>query len=342
MTEERKVIGVKEFGTVSLSKRRGRDDAYLVRIPSLSPSKRFTISQFSSQELCRAAAEQYLKENCKKEFIYESTLTNEEKQYAAGLIDGDGCILGSDQTFRIMFTQASNSGPPPVIQWLKTRYAGLVRLKKKRTDTTRDVYVIIWNGTKAIPLLHDLSIHAVIKQNQAIWALTFLKHYFHMPCSEPYISREELNKKLKAAKGIGYENVFVSNTDTRITAAYVAGFFDAEGCVHAGKRSTIEVSLCQRYCTTIITAVNYKFGTKVDTKGVSSRKGVNEKCMHLSGINATNFLLIIKPFAIAKKDQITNALQLQKFCKVNYRHRDETDAQQISDLQSAIKRAKYC
>jgi intein-encoded DNA endonuclease-like protein len=320
---------------------------FIVGFKSHKCQKSFFIRDYQSEEACKIAAESYRLDYASKHndlirHVYESALSEEQKQYVAGFLDGDGCILFSGKKLRISFTQAGETKCPDVFQWIHENYGGRLQNNGRRGENQRLPWQLNFNGVHALPLLEDLSKHCIIKRNQAIWALQFLKQELNLPIDGKKVQTATLIQQVKQAKS-KYDEVHVDINNTSLTSAYVSGFFDAEGCIRTYRKGTsyVQVALGQKYCTSIIEAINCKFGTQSTLSGLT-RPSKDECVMCLNGAHAEMFMRNILPYSIVKQSQIEDALKLRKYSFIHFRKRTRTDGENMENLKQQIKRAKYC
>lgn len=101
-----------------------------------------------------------------------------------------------------------------------------------------------------------------------------------------------------------------------VEAAYIAGLFDGEGCVHIEKSPRLPFS--PRYIVKVqIGMKSNRTLTKVKklTRLGKIYKGKDKETWTLSGESAVEFLNIIRPFAVTKLEQIDLALEFSKLPK---------------------------
>nr|QYA18816.1 LAGLIDADG homing endonuclease [Clandestinovirus] len=218
-------------------------------------------------------------------------------EYFAGFFDGDGCFgTSKDSNLRITLSQTSGNGIPSVLSTLQYYYGGCIRshVPKRGVKEYRPHYKLRIAGPAAIWLLRDLENVSMIKANQV--------HVSLRAASEPLQARSTSIKSLKRAKLISNMQALEFNAqDQRLTWAYVAGLFDAEGCVRfpAGLR----LRITQKSNPSILFAIKDKLGVL--------GKAVNNGVLDLAGKNAEELAWRILPFVMPKKDQLIYALTLR-------------------------------
>jgi len=151
-------------------------------------------------------------------------VSENEAQYAAGLWDGDGNISMNDhnQSVYTGVAQTCSSGTPPVLRWLKQRYGGYIH-DKKAYGNQRPPYVWRSYGKNARLFLTHMERYSILKRQQATLGLRVLE-------SKTAQDRDALAHQLHSSKKLSeYRKVVIDKS--RLCDAYLAGFFDAEGCV---------------------------------------------------------------------------------------------------------------
>ena len=96
-------------------------------------------------------------------------LTEVEKAYLAGIIDGEGSIglwrHHKNETATPNVSVANNS--LKLLQWIKQRAGGTIVSKKKRKAHHNDLYAWSVRQDRAIRLLNDVKEFLIIKRKQA-------------------------------------------------------------------------------------------------------------------------------------------------------------------------------
>ncbi len=94
--------------------------------------------------------------------------------------------------------------------------------------------------------------------------------------------------------------------------AYVAGFFDGEGCVnftHSGQCKTCVLRVMIRNTDLdIIQQIHRNFGGRIETLHHKNPTFKISYCWRIDGSRAVDFLRLIDKFVIIKKDQISVAM----------------------------------
>jgi len=119
--------------------------------------------------------------------------------YAAGLLDGEGCIhinITNGQ-LQVLFG-ITDRGPLDI---LASRWSGNVRTAKRKTSGGRSVYEWAISGSYALEFLQEIRAWMYGKGEQADIALTYpmVGTGFTLP-EEMRVQRQDLGKQLKALK----------------------------------------------------------------------------------------------------------------------------------------------
>ena len=74
-------------------------------------------------------------------------MDDEERQYVAGIIDGDGCVHLNAPSERVprpapyvTVSQAYNAGQPPELVYLQSRVSGTIHPRKRAAGNRRSVW----------------------------------------------------------------------------------------------------------------------------------------------------------------------------------------------------------
>lgn len=213
----------------------------------------------------------------------------EALQYAAGFFDGDGCVTINhgarcSQMGRVVveFTQSCHG------------WVALERLKatlESQSGINCKMYNMKSVGNRqprkmlrvlglAVPLL--LSHHSYLKRAQLETAAQYEQSFG----LDAKLELEALKRQPHAA------------ITKELAIPYVAGFFDADGCVMIRKRAyTICAEASQKY-PAICEALQRQFGGSI-YKG----KGREQYTWHLGSLKAVEFLRKVLPYLVHKKRQ---------------------------------------
>jgi hypothetical protein len=177
------------------------------------------------------------------EYFKELKLLHEHKlnpEYMAGLIDGDGSITVRRET------QGRSSGyngtvmltidlcEPSVILLLYTTFGGTYEEKAARKENDRKQHRWTMSGPRGVQMTERILPHLILKKKRAEHALKF----WEMKCSGTATNADldtifNENSEMQQLDQLSFENDDIE----RITDKYVAGLFDAEGCVNVYQHS---------------------------------------------------------------------------------------------------------
>jgi len=167
-------------------------------------------------------------------------LSDEVKQFVAGFVDGDGCIVirapSEKQTFPpcVALSQSRDAGIPAELSYIQAFYGGTISAAAapKRKDVRQHWKLDIVRGADA--LLVDLAEHAALKCRQASIAIA----YNQAENRRQVFS--ECRDQLKEEKRVDADVIMLTN---RITDAYLAGLFAADGSVgiYKGKDGCLQL-----------------------------------------------------------------------------------------------------
>lgn len=224
----------------------------------------------------------------------------------------------------VVVCQSKQVGEPPELKFFQQNFGG--RLKKDErpsTSATRHRWSLTVN--KQPGLLHLLSAVAVcgiVKREQAALALAFMLRNPHM--------RTEFRDCITRSKK-QYADVTIDSR--RITDAYMAGLFAAEGSVgiyrhHRDDRWVPKTTIAQLCCPRLLEAIR-------ETLGFGS---VSRGYLHISPRQMEKFFERIRPHMIGQKvPQIELALEFQGYTIKNGRKRT---AEHKSAAEKMAKRLK--
>lgn len=152
-----------------------------------------------------------------------NTLTKNQSAYIAGLIDGDGALFITkwdkkdrpNPRYRVELSVTNTS--QPIVEWLKhTLKAGRIASLNHRNAKDKQAYQWVLPHVPIKPLLEEIRPYLIVKAHKADLALAFYSNPdhkaawndFHTLADLPYTSEPPV-----------------------ISAAYAAGFIDAEGSI---------------------------------------------------------------------------------------------------------------
>jgi hypothetical protein len=174
-----------------------------------------------------------------------------QAEYLAGFLDGDGSVSMKRPTKTVpntfptvSFSQSCDSQPPPELVRIQERWGG--RLQKKESPkkaTHRQAWKLsISKKRDVLRILLVLQSNCIVKLAQVKDSIAFLEHGTQAD-AELYASRiHELKKQ--------YHEVGID--PVRLTDAYIAGLFAADGSVGVYKRHQVKVSITQSGCPRLL------------------------------------------------------------------------------------------
>jgi len=224
-------------------------------------------------------------------------VTESFKKYLAGFFDGDGCIKiekfkNGGYTLRLVFAQ-SHLGWAQAVQ---CHYPYLKISGGLRKQNHRCQYVLRAAGKQIEPLVDDLLPYCILKYEQLLQAKNFFQY---IDVQNTSAQKDEIYNKLKELK-----KCCTNKPYERLSHEYVAGLFDAEGCITLGtngKKTGFRIKLTQKSDLVILQriAAMYNIKTAINNYAV---------CIYGKG-DSINFLTSIRNYCIYKTPQIELLLE---------------------------------
>lgn len=270
----------------------------------LKPGKYFSSIKFGSKEAALRAAEHYWRTMSAELGLTKIVpipmiqlgvpIPDAVIQYAGGFMDGDGSIGiytspgGRRARATINFTQSSASGEPEVFRFLRFFYGGNIYVVDRSVHNSahRAGYTMHLPSDCIEPFARQVLSRCVIKPPQLQLLLDYLAGSV---CETVAV---EQSKRLHAEYG---DQVDLARD--RITPAYTAGIFDAEGCVML-REGCLQVCITQK-CPDFLRAVQ-------SVHGGSVRSDASE--IRFFGPTAVSLLRAVEPHLHVKKAQVQLAL----------------------------------
>ena len=274
--------------------------------------------------------------------IYTTDIELSQRQYFAGAIDGDGCICFTMKQIIISYTCCQNNTIPKILKIFRKIYGGDICTEIKKNKKHKNNHKWRICGKYALPVLYDLKNYCIIKKEQASTVYNYLLTRINNS-KENIKERKVIFDKLKYMKSPKYLSAIkVSASNENLSDAYIAGFFDAEGCVCSPARNptSIIIHLVQKYCTTIINAINNKYDIPTRVK-YDKNKTVAQ--LSISGEYGFIFIKHIYPYSIIKKKQIELAIEMRQHCKppANNMNRTQEEKDKIKELHQELYNQKH-
>jgi hypothetical protein len=175
-----------------------------------------------------------LTKNELKEKLYKKLESDDLKEhkyginegYLAGMWDGDGSIILCDNVLSLSLSQAY----PDLLIKIKNEFGGKI-YKGKSKDNHKQIYGYRICGKECIPLLKILEKNCIIKYNQTKLAMKFIQYI-------DVDGTSDLKKKLCDKNcELNKHNHDLEKPYKRVCDSYIAGLFDAEGCIAVKNKS---------------------------------------------------------------------------------------------------------
>ncbi len=187
------------------------------------------------------------------------TISQDVRQYCAGMFDGDGNIdldLGPHgASLSVYLYQSRDGGEPPELLHFQSVFGGTIACTRASNGRWRRAWRLKICGRLALlVVLTVIKDHSIVKAPQAVVALNFLLHN-----SSAY----DCVAKLGEAKD------FTASLDVpeeRLSSPYIAGLWAAEGSVIISKLH-VQVNLSQKCCPSLLIALRKRFRGHVSTDG---------------------------------------------------------------------------
>ncbi len=216
------------------------------------------------------------------------------KQYCAGVIDGDGSIGYTKNSASVQISQSYDSGFPPVLLFIKRYYGGSILGYDSKNSKWRKKW-LLYNSSREI--LEMIEKYCILKSNQASLVLNLID-------TNDTIEQKRLKDEIIETHKT--ENYQKRELDfSTMCPAYIAGLFDAEGCVALYKETKpddeywsayrVHSSIAQRNSTKLLHGIN-EYINKLGT--------VTADHLYFQSQPAVlSFLSIIYDYLIGKKEQ---------------------------------------
>ncbi len=252
-------------------------------------------------------------------------------QFVAGFIDGDGCLTvpkptkGNGALPRIHVAQSCDGGAPPELVFIANQYGGRI-VEKPRVEGARRCWVLrIIKAKATAALLQHIADHAILKAPQARVIIEYLVSARDAATAESTRAKLALLKKSYAA---------VHVNGARLTDAYLAGFFAAEGSLGMYTATTGNVTLSatitQYGCARILESMR-------DALGYGSVVGGRQ--LRLSCGQAMAFFERIGPHLVGqKKAQVDLAVEYhRRRAAANGKKRTEEEKIEMKETAERLK-----
>lgn len=238
-------------------------------------------------------------------------MTDHFAKYLSGFFDGDGSILIEKLkhgfVLRIKFCQSNER----FIDIIKSRFPVLHKSGGERFNyNKRAQYQLRAAGKQIEPLVDFLLPHSILKYEQLLVAKTFFPLINQLDSND---EKEEIYNKLKTLKKQSTNKPY-----ERLCVSYIAGLFDAEGCITLGKSLTIKIT--QKSDITILQKIKEYY---------QNHGRVSDYNLYFHQPVWKTFLIDIQPHCIYKSSQIKECL--------SYLNK-EVKKEEASDTLKALKK----
>jgi hypothetical protein len=258
-----------------------------------------------------------------------------DKEYIAGFLDGYISMGERSKAIYVGFTQVgTDQSPPQVLKHIQYFIGGTISDAGRASIKHKRIYKLKIYESSCLELLTLLSPYLIIKLPQALVAIKYLtiKMQLHYIQLDDSLRVSTYNQLCTLKHEYEYRKVDVD--PSRVTVSYLAGFFDAEGCVSATKsngRRNCCIIISQWGCKNILNVIETKYGLKGRTSGGD---------LTFSSKMGCKLLLLILPYSIYKKPQIELFLELIDLLAINVFHRSDDQETRIDFLIKTIKQLK--
>jgi hypothetical protein len=173
-------------------------------------------------------------------------------------------------------------------------YGGYIYTTKSKHKNRRDTHHLRILSYYALPLLHILVDHSIIKRRQVELAIMFILTDDIAKCK---IYSDAITK-------LKEECHLVTIPTTRLTKPYIAGLFDAEGSISSKGIGAIKCTIAQTCCPPLLRAIDNVWGLGA---------GFTRSEIVWCGRSAEIVLNGLVRYTIAKRSQALAAIELRKF-----------------------------
>lgn len=213
-------------------------------------------------------------------------MSEEELQWCAGMIDGDGCILihhNPSKPYGGLYVKVSQStsadGVPEELSVIQKLLGGSILERPRNPATKRAWNLNISCGGTNRAVIDLLDERSIVKYDQVQVVLEYLRG-----------GRADPQKYIKILRSLRDGNG-LSVPKGRVTRAYVAGLVSANGCVVMREDGTPTVEISLPRCMPALETIRRRYGGKIYRTG----------CLFWSGKEAMKILAKIRKHVIGPK-----------------------------------------
>lgn len=247
-------------------------------------------------------------------------------QYVAGYLDGDGTITirretgGRSSGFSGTIIVDADQCDPSVTLLLLNKFGGRYECKTQKKENARHQHRWVLTGEKTVPFLKDILPHLILKKKRAELALEFWdKKNEPSTLDEDFLKIFEKNTAMQKMDQLAFES---SNID-RLTDSYVAGLFDAEGCVNVCP-GNYALTIAQKMKKEILHALKNKYNLgriSYNCWVVGTRE------------ESLTFARIIQPLSVVKHRQLSLAMNIFENSIEDRHSRDYDEIRNLKHIQ---------
>lgn len=247
-------------------------------------------------------AEQY-----DKKYFIENAIDRLTNSYVAGLYDGDGSFIihKIDSGYQLSVTLSQSV--KNILILLQQKYGGYIYTGKRKNEQQRINYGYRLSGIHAIRILKDLKDHIILKYHQVLNCIEFYSLIDKVnkikEKEEHYLKNRQLNKL----------ELVLDKPLYRINDNYIAGIFDAEGCIGIMRRDndvirpTIYAQISQK---------NHPYALEIIKEYLGYGRIIDNLKWHTDKYaDLDNFLKCIEGKLIVKQYQFTFFKEFLDSCK---------------------------
>lgn len=122
-------------------------------------------------------------------------MTETDRAYLAGLIDGEGCFSGHYVNDKPQLAIVVQMGSEEIIEWLHSHFGGIKRVLKEETVRTQKLWCWRTNGINCKPVIEAILPYLKLKKKQALFALAFVHLMEETTTPGIKVSEEVWNKR---------------------------------------------------------------------------------------------------------------------------------------------------
>lgn len=251
----------------------------------------------------------------------------EDLAYAAGFIDGDGCVAARlrirNGVRQYEMTIKASSTTPSVLRKLRGFLGGVICELSVRDGQSRKWEWSLY-GRAAARFLANALPYFRLKREEAVLALVFQESLdvrgrcMRIPVAlDVHTLRENLIGALRALKAprLPAPLVHGRTLDDPVSTdvAYAAGFVDAEGTISiapAGRSYGLKISVANT-SQEVLESLEPQFGGRVYRTAMPAPYRTKYDWV-ICGAKAASFLRAIQPYLVVKREEAVIGLQLQE------------------------------